>query len=298
MFDVLIVGGGAAGLSAAVYTQRAALNIAVLEKEKYGFGQIMYSDRVDNYLGLYGVDGFSLGEKFKKHAEALQVPFEYGTAERMEKINDVFSTTLKNGRIIQSRAVIYAAGAEHNQMGVDGEERLIGHGVSYCATCDGAFYRNKTVAVLGGGDTAVSDALYLSEICRKVYLIHRRSTFRAAAVLLQKVQNRPNIEIIIETTLTEIKGSDCVSEIVLTSGQSLAVDGVFIAIGMHPQTDFLKDWIDLDRNGYVIAAEDCITNVSGFFVAGDVRTKALRQVITAVSDGANAALSAERFLRN
>ncbi|MGN0537716.1 MAG: NAD(P)/FAD-dependent oxidoreductase [Acutalibacteraceae bacterium] len=298
MLDVLIVGGGAAGLSAAVYAKRAALNITVLEKEKYGFGQIMYSDCVDNYLGFYGVDGLSLGEKFKKHAEALQVPFEYGTAERIEKANDIFSTTLKNGKVIQSRTIIYAAGAEHNKMGVGGEERLIGHGVSYCATCDGAFYRNKTVAVLGGGDTAVSDALYLSEICRKVYLIHRRSEFRAAAVLLQKAKDTPNIEIITETTLAEIRGSACVSEIILTSGQHLAVDGVFIAIGMRPQTDFLKDWINLDRNGYIIAVEDCITNISGFFVAGDVRTKALRQVVTAVSDGANAAISAERFLRN
>lgn len=298
MLDVLIIGGGAAGLSAAVYAQRAALNIIVLEKEKYGFGQIMYSDRVDNYLGLYGLDGFALGDKFKKHAEALQVPFQYGAAERIEKTNDIFSTTLKNGKIIQSRSVIYAAGAEHNKMNVCGEERLIGHGVSYCATCDGAFYRNKTTAVIGGGDTAVSDVLYLSGICKKVYLIHRRSTFRAAAILLQKIQNTPNIEIITETTLTEIKGSTNVSEIVLTSGQSLAVDGVFIAIGMHPQTDFLKDWINLDRHGYIIADEDCVTNINGFFAAGDVRTKALRQVITAVSDGANAALSAELFLRN
>ncbi len=298
MLDILIVGGGTAGLSAAVYAQRAALNVTILEKEKYGFGQIMYSDRVDNYLGLYGVDGFSLGEKFKKHAESLQVPFEYGTAMCIEKRNDIFSTTLKDGKIIQSRSVIYAAGAEHNKMGVDGEERLTGHGVSYCATCDGAFYRNKVTAVFGGGDTAVSDALYLAALCKKVYLIHRRAEFRAAAVLLQKVKNTPNIEIITETTLAEIQGSSCVSKVILTSGKSLAVDGVFIAIGMHPQTELLKNWINLDCNGYIIATEDCITNVSGFFVAGDVRTKRLRQVVTAVSDGANAAYSAEVFLRN
>lgn len=298
MLDVLIIGGGAAGLSAAIYAKRAELNICVLEKNNYGFGQIMLSDRVDNYLGLFGVDGYTLGEQFKKHAEALQVIFKYGEAVHIQKDENLFTVTLKDGETLQSHTVIYAAGAIHRKLNIDGEERLTGKGVSYCATCDGAFYRKKTVAVVGGGDTALSEALYLSKVCNKVYLIHRRSEFRGAASLLNQVYAAENIEVLTNTSVVRILGEEKVSKVALQSGEILPVDGVFIAIGMKPETQILENLITLDDMGYVVAQEDGETSTKGLFVAGDARTKKLRQVITAVADGANAAVSAERFLRS
>lgn len=298
IFDVLIIGGGAAGLSAAVYAKRAALNICVLEKNRYGSGQIILSDRVDNYLGLLGVDGYTLGEQFKKHAEALQVPFKYEEAVHIQKDDNLFTITLKGGETLQSRTVIYAAGAVHRKLEVDGEGRLTGKGVSYCATCDGAFYRKKTVAVVGGGDTALSEALYLSEVCTKVYLIHRRSEFRGAASLINQIYAAENIEILTNTSVTRILGNEKVSEIMFQTGKTLSVDGIFIAVGMKPETQILANLTKLDDMGYIVAQEDGETITKGLFVAGDARTKKLRQVITAVADGANAAVSAENFLRN
>lgn len=297
MLDVLIIGSGAAGLSAAVYAKRAGLEVLVLEKVYGGTGQIAESSQVDNYLGFAGINGYELGEKFREHAVSLDVEFKSGEANRFEHTGDSWRAKLNNGETIETKAVIYAAGAKHRHLGAEGEERFAGKGVSYCATCDGAFFRQKDTAVVGGGNTAMDDALYLSDICRKVYLIHRRSEFRGSANTLQKIQQKENIELVTEAKVAKITGESMVSGVVLEDGRSLNVDGVFIAVGMMPQTEEIKDVVTLDGNGYAVADETGKTQAEGFFVAGDVRAKHLRQVVTAASDGANAAVSAAEYLK-
>jgi thioredoxin reductase (NADPH) len=297
MLDVLIIGSGPAGLSAAVYAKRANLNVLVIEKMYYGTGQIAESNQVDNYLGLPGISGFDLGEKFREHAVSLGVEIKEAEALRFEAVNGGWNTYLKKGEVLESKTVIYAAGALHRHLGIKGETEFSGMGVSYCATCDGAFFRGKTVAVIGGGDTALDDALYLSEICGKVYLVHRRNEFRGAARTVEKLRAKENVEFVLEAKPQEIRGTETVNSLLLEDGRSLTVDGVFVAVGMVPITAALADVVKLDEAGYVVAEENGLTSEPGFFVAGDVRTKALRQVITAVSDGANAATSAEGYIR-
>lgn len=298
MLDIMIIGSGPAGLSAAIYAKRAGFAVLVAEKVYYGTGQVAESSQVDNYLGFAGINGYELGSKFRGHAAGLGVEFKSMEAEFFEKAEDGWHVHFKNGEEIKARAVIYAAGARHRHLGIKGEEELSGKGVSYCATCDGAFFRQKDVMVVGGGDTAMDDALYLSDLCRKVYLVHRRKEFRGLAGTLEKIRQKDNIEIITEAKPKEIAGESKVSEVVLEDGRKMSVDGVFIAVGMEPQTEEIKEVVALDKNGYVIADETGKTSAAGFFVAGDVRTKMLRQVVTAVSDGANAATMAGEYIRN
>ncbi|MCM1499644.1 MAG: FAD-dependent oxidoreductase [Clostridium sp.] len=296
MLDVLVVGSGPAGLSAAVYAKRANLNVSVVEKYPGGTGQIAESSMVDNYLGFSGIGGFELGEKFRQHAEGLGVEFKDGEAEAFVQANDVWQVTLKDKNVIETKTVIYAAGAIHRHLGIAGEAALEGRGVSYCATCDGAFFRNKTVAVIGGGDTALDDALYLSDICDKVYLVHRRKEFRGSARTVEELSKRENIKFVLAAKPAEIAGADHVERLILEDGRDLPVDGVFVAVGMLPVTDALRGVVDLDETGYVVAGEDGKTSAKGLFVAGDARTKGLRQVVTAAADGANAAVSAEHYI--
>lgn len=298
MRDLVIIGSGPAGLSAALYAKRANLDVIVIEKEFLGTGQIAESARVDNYIGLCGISGYDLGEKFRQDAEKFGAEFCEGTVTHLEQKNDVWITELDGGEVIESKTVIYAAGAAHRKLNIPGEERFIGKGVSFCAVCDGALYQGKTAAVIGGGDTALDDALYLSDIAEKVYLIHRRNEFRGSAKSVLKIKSRENIEIVTPATVTEITGDSRVRSVKLDNGRELILNGIFVAVGMTPATDLVKSLVELDSGGYIRADESGITNAPGLFAAGDVRTKRLRQVVTAVSDGANAAISAIEYLKN
>ncbi|MBQ8163044.1 MAG: FAD-dependent oxidoreductase [Clostridia bacterium] len=298
MRDLLIIGSGPAGMSASVYAKRANLDVLVAEKEYLGTGQIAESAQVDNYIGLVGKSGYELGEIFRQDAERLGVEFYEGTAIKIECGDGYWITRFYNGEAVESKTIVYAAGATHRKLGVPGEENFIGNGVSFCAYCDGSLYEDKIVAVVGGGDTALDDALYLSDIAKKVYLIHRRDEFRASENRVLKVKAKANIELILSATVSKIIGNDRVTAVLLANGSRLSIDGVFVAVGMIPESHLLKDIVQIDENGYVITDETGETNALGLFVAGDVRTKKLRQVVTAVSDGANAAISAVEYLKS
>lgn len=298
MYDVIIIGGGPAGLAAAVYAARACLHTLLLEKQPMGGGQILNTAEVDNYPGIPGANGFELGQKFADHAKRL------GIEPRTEEVTAVdclasVKKVITNKGTYEAANLIYAAGARHRTLGVPGEETFAGRGVSYCATCDGAFLRGKTAAVVGGGDVALEDALFLANICRNVFLIHRRDTFRGAKSLQNRVMATENIELILDTIVEEIHGETGVTELLIRNKKEdrtsrLAADGIFIAAGILPYTDLLKGQVELDENGYIIADESCRTNVKGIYAAGDVRTKALRQIITAAADGANAVSAIEK----
>ncbi|MCX4325673.1 MAG: FAD-dependent oxidoreductase [Lachnospiraceae bacterium] len=300
VYDVVIAGGGAAGLSAALYAGRARLKALVIEKYNITGSQIIYTNEVDNYLGIPSVSGFELVSKFKEHA-INEAEFTEGEVSGITKADGIFNLKLADGTEIKSKTVIIATGAIHNKLGIKGEEEFTGKGVSYCATCDGAFYKGKNAVVAGGGDTALSEALYLSNICNKVYLLHRRNELRGSKIYQDKIKSTENIEFIGNVIIDEIKGEEKVSSIAYHNKTDntqavLPVNGVFIAIGMKPDTDMLKGLADIDGYGYVIAGEDGRTNISGLFVAGDIRQKKLRQLITAVSDGANCIASVEEYL--
>lgn len=302
--DLVIIGSGPAGLSAAVYGKRAMLNEVVIEKDVYGGGQIAVTERVDNYLGLYGMSGYDLVMKFKEHANALGVPFYEGEVSHIKCMDDKKIIVMDDGAEIETKSVIIATGASYKQLGCAGEDELKGAGVSYCATCDGAFFKNKTVAVVGGGNVALGDALYLANICEKVYLIHRRDQLRGAKSLQQKVFEKENIEFLPSKEIKEIIGKESVEKIILqdvgtTQTEEKNVDGIFVAVGMQPNSQMVSDIVKTDDNGYIIADESCKTSVDGIYAVGDVRTKQLRQVVTAVSDGAVAISTLEQdMLKN
>ncbi len=307
MYDLIIIGAGPAGLAAAVYARRARLDFVVLEKEGMGGGQIIETDEVDNYPGFPQINGYDLAVKLQEHAEKLGARILCDEVTGISDPAGEIKTVHGRRRDYSARTLILAAGASHRRLGVPGEERLAGQGVSYCAVCDGAFYRGQQVAVMGGGNVAVEDALFLSRICRKVYLIHRRGELRAAADLREQIRDRDNVEILWNTVLREIQGDEEVEGLRLApapgtadagSGEwTLPVDGVFIAVGIAPNTGILGEAaLALDPDGFVPADESCVTACPGIFAAGDIRTKPLRQVVTAAADGANAAVSAERYL--
>lgn len=299
MYDILIIGSGPAGLTAAIYASRARLSFAVIEKEYMGTGQIAYTERVDNYPGYYGIDGFSLGEKFREHAEALGTEFIDGEVSGFERSESGWKVILSDGKTLDTRTVIYAAGAHPKTLDIAGEKEFTGRGVSYCALCDGAFFTDKTAAVIGGGDTALEDALLLSKLAEKVYIIHRRSEFRANRSLQEKLKAAGNIELVLDAVPVSIIGDENVKGIKIDQSgieKLIETDGVFVAVGTVPNTEAVKGTVSLDSSGYIIAGEDCVTSAEGFFAAGDVRTKKVRQVITAASDGANAVVSVSEYL--
>lgn len=299
VYDTIIVGSGPAGLSAAVYAKRTELNFILIEKEHLGTGQIAESERVDNYLGLFGESGYDLGEKFRAHAKALGTEFVEGDVAAVSPEGGNYRITLAKGGEFLSKSVIYAAGASHRKLDIEGEAEFSGRGVSYCAICDGAFYKGRTAAVIGGGDTALGDALYLSEVASRVYLVHRRDEFRASKALQSRVLAKSNIECVLNAVPEKIEGSKTVEFLKINKNgteETLKTDGVFVAVGTVPDSSALKGLADLDKSGYVIAGEDCVTSAPGIFAAGDIRTKPLRQVITAAADGANAVFSLERYL--
>lgn len=300
MYDLIIIGAGPAGLSAAVYAARAELDFIVIEGSMMQGGQILTTYDVDNYLGLPGIGGFDMGMKFAEHAKKLGVSFVTENVVSMEVQGDVKSVkTDKN--TYETKTIIIATGAVHKKAGIPGEAEFTGKGVSYCATCDGAFFKNKVTAVVGGGDVAIEDALYLSRVCGKVYLIHRRDEFRAAKSLVKKARETDNIEFVLDSVVEKIEGENKVRSINIRSKKSatiktLEVDGVFFAVGMQPVTAFVDKNIEMNEAGYIIAGEDCATNIPGVYAAGDIRTKQLRQIITAAADGANAVTSVEKYI--
>lgn len=299
IYDVIIIGSGPAGLSAAVYAKRAGLETLVIEKNYMSGGQILNTYEVDNYLGLPGVNGFDMGMQFRAHADKMEVEFTEGEVTEIVKGQPITIRTL--GRDYETRSVILAMGAEHAKLGVPGEDVFSGKGVSYCATCDGAFYRGAEVAVVGGGDVALEDAAFLARTCKKVYVIHRRDTFRGAMILQKQLQQYENVEILYCHKVEEIVGENKVKRLILTdikrqTRKIIDVEGVFIGVGMVPNTAWVPEWIEKDEKGYLVAGEEGRTSCEGIFAAGDVRTKALRQIVTAVSDGANAAISVAEYV--
>ena len=300
MYDVIIIGSGPAGLTAAIYGQRARLSVLVMEKQPMSGGQILNTYDVDNYPGLPGIGGFELGMKLREHADKLGAEFVTADVTAVELSGEV-KKVLTEQQTYEARTVILATGAGYRALGVPGEKELRGMGVSYCATCDGAFFRGKDTAVVGGGDVALEDALFLARGCRRVYLIHRRDEFRGAKVLQEKVAATPNIEVIWDSEVVSIQGNEKVEAVTIYNKEKqeqsvCAVSGVFIAVGILPNTEMFQGQVALDEGGYIKAGEDCVTATAGVFAAGDVRTKKLRQVITAAADGANAITSVERYL--
>ena len=301
IYDLIIIGSGPAGLAAAVYAQRAKLDTLVVEKAMVSGGQVLTTYEVDNYPGLPGIGGYDLGIKFREHADRLGARF---VEDEVLNIQDGGKGAIKGvvcqGNTYEARSLILATGAVHRKLGVPGEEELAGAGVSYCATCDGAFFRNKVTAVIGGGDVAVEDAIFLARMCSKVYLIHRRNELRAAKSLQENLLSLDNVEVIWDTVADSINGDGMVKSLSLTNvknGQQreLDVQGVFIAVGITPESRAFEGLVDMDH-GYIRAGEDTVTSAPGIFAAGDVRTKPLRQIITAAADGANAITSVERYL--
>lgn len=301
MLDVIIIGSGPAGLSAAIYAMRAGLQTLVIEKHPMSGGQVLNTVDVDNYPGLPGIGGFELGMNFRKHAEDLGAQFVTAEVTGIEGAKDEEKVVVTDKETYRCKTLVLAMGATHRMLGVPGEESLRGMGVSYCATCDGAFFRGKTVAVIGGGDVALEDALFLARGCEKVYLIHRRDAFRGARSLQQKVFDTPNIEVIWNSEVDAIEGEGIVQMLRIRNNktgvkQSLSLQGVFVAVGITPETKLVRDLVACDANGYICADENCKTDIPGIFAAGDLRTKPLRQIVTAVADGANAITSVEAYI--
>lgn len=302
IYDVIIIGGGPAGYSAALYSARAGLDTLVIEKLSVG-GQMTLTDVIDNYPGFEeGIDGISLGFKMQQGAERFGAKTEYD--EVIEVSLDGKIKSVKGAADeYKSKAVIIATGANPRELGVDKEQELVGRGVHYCAHCDGRFYKDKIVAVVGGGNSAVEDAIYLSRLAKKVYLIHRRNELRATKIYHESLQKAENVEFVWNSRVIELIADNRLSGIkvenlITSEVENIKCDGLFISIGRKPATELFKGKVALDEYDYIIADESTKTNIDGVFAVGDVRTKALRQVVTAVSDGATAAHFAEEYLNN
>jgi len=297
---VLVLGSGPAGLSAALYAARAELAPVVLTGTELG-GQAALTYAIENYPGFPdGVGGAQLGELFQKQAERFGAQVEFGSAQSVDLSRRPFRVVTDNDEILADTLIV-ATGARPNHLEVPGESLLTGMGISYCATCDGAFFKDQEVAVIGGGDTALEDALYLSRLARKVYVIHRRDQLRAQKILQRKASEAPQIEFVWNTVVKEIRGEGVVKTLLLedlkqAKQRELAVSGAFIAVGQRPNTDLCRGLVELDEKGYIITDQDCATSVAGIFAAGDCRKKGLRQITTAVGDGALAAAAAERYI--
>ena len=301
MYDIIIIGGGPAGLTAALYALRAEKSVLVLEKSGLG-GQIALSGKVENFPGVAQMSGAEFAETLSGQVEALGGQIEYEAA--LEIKDGAIKTVVTDFGEYEAKSVIIATGVQNRRLGVKGEDEFIGRGISFCAVCDGAFYKGKTVAVIGGGNTAVEDAEYLSDIAEKVYLIHRRDAFRAEERLVKRLAERPNVEFVLDSTVQEfcggadgINGIDVVN-VKTNEVRHITLDGAFVAVGQIPQNDIFKGLIAIDDGGFISAGENCFTDKNGIFVAGDCRNKDVRQLTTAVGDGSVAALAACAYLSN
>lgn len=299
IFDTIILGGGPAGYTAALYAARAGLDTLLIERMSAG-GQMALTGDIDNYPGFdEGIDGLTLGMKMQQGAERFGAKTEYAEVSSVDFSDKIKKIETNMGETYLSKTVIIATGANPRELGVEGESSLIGRGVHYCAHCDGRFYKGKTVMVVGGGNSAAADALYLSRLAEKVYLVHRRNTLRATKIYHEPLLKAENVEFLWNSTIEEFIADKRVSGARVKCGEDIreiSVDGVFVSIGRKPASEFLKDAVDLDENGYIIADESTKTNIPGVYAVGDIRTKALRQVVTAVSDGAVAAHYVDEYL--
>lgn len=301
MLDTVIIGAGPAGLSAAVYAKRAGLDTLLIEESPIDGGQILSTYEVDNYLGFPGISGIDLGEKFSEHAVKAGIEKKEVYVSKIEEVPGGYVVKTDDGNV-ETKTVIVATGAKHAKLNVPGEEELQGMGVSYCATCDGAFFKNRDVCVIGGSDVAVEDAIYLARTSKTVYLIHRRDTLRAANSLVESLKALPNVQFIWNSEAVSMNGEDGLESVTVRNKitgevSDLSVQGAFVAVGIRPEADLLEGLVEKDENGYVVASEDCRTTKKGIYVAGDIRKKPMRQIITAVADGANAVTSVQEDLR-
>ncbi len=300
MYDIIIVGGGPAGLAAAVYARRANKSVLIIEKNAFG-GQIVYSPKVENYPGFESVSGSELADKLVSQALAQGADVEVETVTGICIDGNKRIVETEEGSAYEGLAVILANGAKHRHLGLENEEKFIGDGISFCAVCDGAFYKDKTVALVGGGNSALQEAILLSETCKKVYVIQNLDFLTGEKQLEEILRKRENVEIITGTTVAEIPDGDTFGGIVIErtadgSRTSLALDGLFVAIGLVPENDAFAALAEIDQAGYFAAGEDCLTATPGIFVAGDCRAKRVRQVVTATGDGAVAAIAACRYV--
>ena len=298
MTDIIIIGAGPAGLTAAIYARRASKSVLVLEAKSYG-GQIINTPEIENYPAAAHISGVDFAMRLYEQAKELgaQIVFEKAVEIRDEGAE---KTVVTNKNTYTCRALILATGSENRKLGLDGEDRLVGRGVSYCATCDGSFFRGKTVAVVGGGNTALEDALYLADLCEKVYLIHRRDALRGEEASAERLKARENVEFVYNSQVTKLLREKRLTGIEVTnkdgSVRTLDVNGLFIAVGRIPENQNFASLITLDETGYALAGEDCRTNVPGIYVAGDNRKKEVRQLVTATADGAVAATAAVHYI--
>ncbi len=300
LYDMLIIGGGPAGYTAALYAARAGLDTLVIEKMSVG-GQMTLTGDIDNYPGFHeGIDGFTLGMQMQQGAERFGAKAEYAEVLNLD-LNDTVKCAETTSGTFYGKTVVIATGADPRKLGIDGEESLVGKGVHYCAHCDGRFYKDKTVVVVGGGNSAAADALYLSRLAKKVYVVHRRDALRATKIYHEPLLQAENVEMVwnsrIVNFLADGRVTGATIENVVSGEKSdLACDGIFVSIGREPNTAFLNGALTLDANGYIVADETTKTNIEGVYAVGDVRTKALRQVVTATADGATSAHFAEEYL--
>ena len=300
MYDVVIIGAGPAGLTAAIYTRRAAKKVLVLEAKVYG-GQIVNTLDIENYPAEEHISGYDFATKLYNQAKNLGAEIVFEKVISIEA-NGKQKKVITTDNVYEAGSVIIATGSENKKLGLSNEDQLIGKGISYCATCDGAFYKNKKVAVVGGGNTALEDALYLADVAEKVYLIHRRSEFRGEDSTVSRLKGKENIQFVLNSNVTKLNAGNKLEsiEVASTDGKvrTIEIDGLFVAIGRIPESKAFANLIKLDDAGYIEADEKCHTNVDGIFVAGDSRTKGVRQLVTAVSDGAIAATEAVKYISN
>ncbi len=295
IYDIIIVGAGPAGLSAGIYALRSGKSALILEAKAYG-GQIINTPDIENYPGIKNISGFEFATGLYEQATSLGAEVKYEQVISIEDKGDIKIVGTEEN-LYECKAVILATGAKNRKLGLEKENELIGYGVSYCATCDGAFYKNKDVAVVGGGNTAIEDALFLTNYCNKVYVIHRRNQFRADPKDVDQLKEKENVEFVMNSTVEKILGDTIVEGIEVKDQntkekKTINVSGVFIAVGQEPDNTMFSNLVKLDDSGYIIAKEDCMTNVKGIYTAGDCRTKTVRQLTTAAADGAVAALAA------
>lgn len=300
MYDVLILGAGPAGLTAGLYASRAMLKTGIIEKMLPG-GQAAITAKIENYPGFpEPIGGSELTEGMRAQTERFGTEFITGEVKKVEKVESIFKIHLRD-KILEAKTVIIASGAEPRKLGVKGEKEFTGRGVSYCATCDGAFFRDKPIMVVGGGDTAIEEALFLTRFAKEITIVHRRDELRATKILQERAFDNKQIKFIWDSVVEEIKGDNFVEEVIIKNKKtrqisSITVDGIFVAVGYVPNTEYLKDIVKLNENGYIATDERMATEIPGLFAAGDIREKTLRQVVTAVADGAIAAVEASKYI--
>lgn len=301
IYDIIIIGAGPAGMTAAIYSKQARKNVLMIEKNSYG-GQIINANKVKNYPGFLEISGYELATKLYNQVKELDIEIIIDEVVRIDSNKEYKEITTVKGNY-KAKSVIIAAGAKARSLGLTNEKDLIGKGISYCATCDGMFFKNKIVAVNGGGNTAIDDALYLSNICKKVYLIHRNSELSIELINLSNLKKKDNVEFILSTDIIDVIGKEKLEKISIKNNLSnnvseIEVDGLFIAIGHIPVSEICNNLIETDNRGYIISNENCTTNIEGVFVAGDIRQKEIRQLTTACSDGTVAAINACKYINN